>query len=170
MSGFEVVGLGLGILPLLISTVEHYDDIIRPFRQYKHFHSEVKRFRDEISSEQVIFRAESLLLLASVTSYDVAEKMVEVHDHPSWKDPDLEKRLSERLGGSCEACKNIISLIDDDLDRIRRKSQFFDKLNDGYSLPVNYPRLSMSVFTAADSHFTIRKIKQKKLRGGSTWA
>jgi hypothetical protein len=139
MSGLEAVGLVLAVLPLLVATVEHYDDVLRPFKRYKNFNSEIKRFKNELSSEQVIFHAESLLLLASITSYDVAAKMLEDRDHPSWKDFELEAKLAKFLGSSCEACKNIVGLIDEDLSKIREESRFFDAAVCGLSLPVSFP-------------------------------
>jgi hypothetical protein len=139
MSGLEAIGLVLNILPLLISAAEHYDDVLRPFRRYRKFTPEVKRFADELSSEKVIFQEELRLLLASVTNYDVAEKMVEDRDHPSWKDPKLEMRLSGYLGKSKEACKNIIEIIDEDLNKIEEQSQFFSAVTTESSAPVGSP-------------------------------
>ncbi|KAF4621929.1 hypothetical protein G7Y89_g14415 [Cudoniella acicularis] len=137
MSGMEVVGLILGILPLMISAAEHYDDVIRPFKRYKNYSAEVKRFQDELLSEKVIYNTESLLLLASVTNYDVATKMLEDRDHPSWKDSELENKLLKVLGASHEACKNVISLIDSDLNQIKEECQFFDTVKCGSSVPTN---------------------------------
>lgn len=143
MSGAEV-GLVLAILPLLISTVEHYDDILRPFKRYKNYDFEIKKFKDELASERVIFHAESLLLLSSITSYDVATKMLEERDHPSWKDSNLESKLREFLGSSRDACENIISLIDNDLSKIREESQFFNTVICESSMPVSLPVIPRS--------------------------
>jgi hypothetical protein len=137
MSGVEAFGIVLAVLPLLISTIEHYDDALRPFKRYKNFDSELKRFKDELSSEKVIFHTESLLLLTSVTSYDIATKMLEERDHPSWKDSELEAKLSQWLGASRDACKNIIAVIEDDLKKIREESQFFDTVTCESSVPVS---------------------------------
>lgn len=43
MSGAgAVVGLVLGVLPLLVSTAEYYDDVFRPFRRYMRLSKELK--------------------------------------------------------------------------------------------------------------------------------
>lgn len=40
MSGIEAAaGLVLGVLPLVISAIEHYDDMLRPFLSYRNFTS-----------------------------------------------------------------------------------------------------------------------------------
>jgi hypothetical protein len=44
MSGFEVLGVVLGLLPLLISAGEHYEDVYQPFLRYRHFSKEVERY------------------------------------------------------------------------------------------------------------------------------
>src|ERR1700737_2833197 len=46
MSGAEtVIGLVLGVLPLFVSTAEHYDNVFRPFKRYKRFSKELKKFQ-----------------------------------------------------------------------------------------------------------------------------
>lgn len=136
MSGAEI-GLVLAILPLLISTAEHYEDILKPFKRYRKYDIDLKRYQHELSSEQVIFDSELLLLLASVTTYEIAEKMVEDHDHPHWRDLALEEKLSKRLGGSLEACMNVINLIDDDLTKIHKEAYFFDTIPSESAIPVS---------------------------------
>jgi hypothetical protein len=130
------IGLVLSILPLVISTAEHYHDILRPFKRYKNFAVEVKRFQEELEAERVIFETECLLLLASVTSYDVAVKMLEERAHPLWLDSDLDKKLSDWLGRSCNACKSIIAIIDDDLTKVQDESRCFGEVVMG-STPVS---------------------------------
>ncbi|RFU25885.1 hypothetical protein B7463_g10452, partial [Scytalidium lignicola] len=119
------LGIVLGVLPLLISALEHYDDVLRPFKRYRNFDVELKRFKDDLYSEQAIFHAESMLLLTQVTSPEIAAAMVKQYDHPSWKDAKLENDLSKSLGTLCDACTNVITSIKDDLQRIKDDSQFF---------------------------------------------
>lgn len=35
----EAAGVALGVVPLLVAAVQHYDDILRPFETYKCVHT-----------------------------------------------------------------------------------------------------------------------------------
>lgn len=137
MSGVEVAaGFVLAVLPLLISAIEHYDDVLSKFKRYKKVASEFNRFNDELISEQVIFHSEALLLLASVTSYDVAASMLDDSGHPSWKDCELDLKLSQSLGSSCASCKRVIAIIEDDLKKIKEQFRTFDDIANESSTSV----------------------------------
>ena len=58
MAGFEAVGVVLGVLPLIVSAVEHYDDALKPIVRYRHFSSKSKQFHRELDTERTIFRTE----------------------------------------------------------------------------------------------------------------
>ena len=45
MTGIKVAGLVLGVLPILISALEHFDNVGRPFSRYRNFTPEVRRFQ-----------------------------------------------------------------------------------------------------------------------------
>ena len=129
MSGVEVAaGFVLAVLPLLISTIEHYDDVLSKFKRYKRVASEFRRFNDELVSEQVIFHPEALLLLASVTTYDIAASMLDDPEHPSWKDFELDVKLSQSLGSSCSSCKRVVAIIEEDLKKIKEQFRMFDDI------------------------------------------
>lgn len=127
MSGAEtVIGLVLGVLPLLVSTAEHYDDVFRPFRRYKRFSKELKKFQQEFLGHKTVFHNECLLLLSTFIGVETANKMLQESDHPLRKDLNLNKKLSDQLGASREACHGTISLIKEELDSIGRESQSFE--------------------------------------------
>ena len=126
MSGAEtVIGLVLGVLPLLVSTAEHYDSVFRPFRRYRRFSKELKQFQQEFLAHKTVFHNECLLLLSTFTRPETANKILRESDHPLRADLELNKKLSDQLGASREACYGIISRIKDELDSIDRESQGF---------------------------------------------
>lgn len=98
MSGVEIaVGLALGVLPLLISAAEHYDDCLRPFIRYKNFVKEADRFQNLLAIQKVIFKNQCRILLEEIIEHDVASSMLNDPsgaNHPSWSDIELEKQLS----------------------------------------------------------------------------
>jgi hypothetical protein len=55
MSGMEAVGLVLGILPLIISAAEHYEDAFKPFKRYKKFAPELQLYQQQLGTQKTIF-------------------------------------------------------------------------------------------------------------------
>jgi hypothetical protein len=60
------VGLVLGILPLLISTAEHYDTILRLFKRYQKYAPELGRYRKQLGTQKTIFRTECMPFLIAL--------------------------------------------------------------------------------------------------------
>ncbi len=127
MSGVEtIVGLTLGVLPLLISAAEHYDDCLRPFIRYNKFAKEAGRFRDLLGIQKTIFRNQCRILLEEIIEHDVATTMLNGPsgaNHPSWSNIDLEKELCKLLGDSRAACVTTIELIEERLRDIDCESR-----------------------------------------------
>ena len=98
MTGIEAAERLLGVLPLLIPALEHFDNVGRPFSRYRNFTPEVRRFQQRFIAQKVTFQNECRLLLSKVTEYDVAIKMLEDGNHPSWEDQKLIEGFAEYLG------------------------------------------------------------------------
>jgi len=137
MSGVEAVGFVLGVLPLIISAVEHYEDTLRPFVRYRKFSSVLQRFHDELEVERTIFRTECLFLLAGAVNSETATQMLNDRDHRLWKDNALREKFGRQLGTLSFACDSVISQIQLKLDEITAKS---DELNTIVSLPMQKER------------------------------
>ena len=123
MAGVEAIGLALGLLPLIISAFEHYDDVLRPFSRYRSFTSKAQRFIDELDTERTIFRTECQLLLAAVVGPKIAAEMLRNRHHSSWDDDDVRDRLIGQLGALGTACTSLISKIESKLCEIGKKSE-----------------------------------------------
>ena len=124
MSGVEVAGIVLAVLPLLISAAEHYDGCIRPILRYRKITEEVNLFQRQLNIQKTIFKNQCQNLLESVIEHDAACRMLGVGaEDPAWKDASLEKRLLEQLGASKEACITSLELIQERLENIQTKSR-----------------------------------------------
>ena len=127
MSGVEtVVGLALGVLPLLISAAEHYADCLRPFVRYKNFSREAHRFQNLLDIQKTIFRNQCRILLEKIVEHDVASSILngsQGANHPSWSDVELEAQLSQLLADSRGACMTIVEMIEERLRDIEAESQ-----------------------------------------------
>lgn len=123
MSGFEVAGIALAILPLLISTAERYDDCFHPLTRYRKFAPEVSRFQQQLKIQKIIFRNQCRILLEFVIDRDDVARTLSAPQHSSPSNSDVETRLAEQFGESKEACGTIVSLIDERLRDIEKESQ-----------------------------------------------
>ena len=131
MSGIEIVGIGLAVLPLLISAAEHYDDCIRPILRYRRIVAEIHLFQRNLQVHKTIFRNQCRILLEGAIEHDAAVRMLEVGPNdPSWGDQELEARLAKQLGASKDACLTSIELIDEKLRSIAKESLDMQALGD----------------------------------------
>lgn len=131
----EAVGFVLGILPLVVSAVEHYDDIMGPVRRFRKFSSKVQRLCDELEIERTIFFTECLLLLTAITTRDTATAMLDDSNHPLWEDNELRASLSSQLGSLGPTCESIKTKIGQKLGEIRKMC---DELNAVVSMPKDH--------------------------------
>ena len=126
MSGIEAAaGLFLGVLPLVISAIEHYDDVLKPFINYRNFTSKAQKLYDGLLTERTIFRTECQLLLSTVLERGVVSRMLDDADHPSWIDQVVCQRFGRQLGQLGAACSSIVSKIKNKLSEIGKKCEEF---------------------------------------------
>ncbi len=118
MSGIEVVGILLAVMPLLISAAEHYRDLATPFTRYRGFTGEARMFLAELQTQQTIFRNEARLLLGSVVGHAQAVNMIMDPADEAWNDKTISEAIDKHLGDCRAACVTTLSSIDDTLVQI----------------------------------------------------
>jgi len=124
MSGAEV-GLILGVLPLLVSAMEHFDGVLGPLQRFKDYAPEISRFQRRLLAQKTIFRSQCQLLLVPLTGNEIANEMLELPEHEKWSEGALKNKLEQQLRGSAEACVEIIRAIEDELGTINKKAENF---------------------------------------------
>ena len=118
MSGVEALGLLLGIVPLLIAAIEHYDDVRRPIHRYRQFNFKAQMFFDEYETERSVFYAECQLLLGDFVGLNTAKSMLSEPAHPLWRDEDLCTQFEARLGKLGDTCLLTVSKMQNKLKEI----------------------------------------------------
>ncbi|MCJ1436199.1 hypothetical protein MMC27_005577 [Xylographa pallens] len=121
----EVVGVVLGVLPLLISAIEHYE-FFAPFVCHSKFTRELQDFRRKLDARKLLFRNHCRLLLADLVHEDLLEEMF--HDgprHTSWRDKDINERIKRHLGEPYEAYIDMIKAIDGHIEKLKEKTKGF---------------------------------------------
>ena len=132
MSGVEALGLVLGVLPLLVSAIEHYDDALGPIHCYRRFDSRTQMFCDEYETERTVFQAECQLLLGEFVGLETAQKMISDPSHPSWRDGNLCRDLEGSLGQLGTRCLSTI-------DKMKYKLKEIDKVYKGFTVDIVQP-------------------------------
>jgi hypothetical protein len=100
MSGLEVAGIVLAVIPLFISAIEHYEDGLRPLRMMKVvvYRRELARYRTKLTLEYGLYTNALEELLVDVVPQQELRDMITQSQSPLWKDAALNDRLIKRLG------------------------------------------------------------------------
>lgn len=124
MSGIEGIGIALGVLSLLVSSIGHYEDVFRPFQRYKDFAPEVSRFQRRLLGQKTYFRSQCQLLLIPLTDAETTNSMMnEKQNHRMWRSPELAQRLKTSLGQSAEACMATMAEMEKQLKTMQENTQ-----------------------------------------------
>ena len=119
MSGFEVVGVVLGAIPLLISGLEHYAEGIHTIKNMWDYEAVVRHLVTEFMLSQGILRHSCQDLLMPILPDTEATKLLE-GGAPNWEDEDLAKRLREFLGPDYEVYVRTVR-------NLNRRIEFFTR-------------------------------------------
>jgi hypothetical protein len=100
MSGIEIAGLVLAVVPLFISALEHYEDGLRPVRVLKLvvYRQELARYRTKLTVEYGLYNSALEELLVDVVPQHELRDMIAQGYGPHWKSAALEDKLRKRLG------------------------------------------------------------------------
>ena len=119
----DAVGIGLAIVPLMISAAEHFNQLRQAVARFRNFSDEAQRLLSILNVQRTIFRSEARLLLAPFTGHQLAQEMLENLDHPEWTADNFVKAMESRLGARMEAIAQAIFLITVKLAYLESKTQ-----------------------------------------------
>ncbi|KAI9810423.1 MAG: hypothetical protein M1832_001350 [Thelocarpon impressellum] len=121
MCRFEVASVVLGVLPLVVAAVEHYDAVARPFYRFRNFASEVKAFQGRLRTQKAIFReACRALLLAHIPDASLVKKLLEGDAVAG--EPEVDEAFARSLGESADTYKGVIKSIEDQLSKVEEEA------------------------------------------------
>jgi hypothetical protein len=103
MSGIEVLGLVLGIVPLFITAFEKYEHGYRILTEWIEFRREFCDFSSRFRLQKIRLSQLAETTLRSVTeSEDAVQAMLKNPKCEKWKDPAITERLKYKLSGEGE--------------------------------------------------------------------
>ncbi|KAF8864962.1 hypothetical protein BDZ45DRAFT_469877 [Acephala macrosclerotiorum] len=99
MAEVAALGLVLGVLPLIVSAIEDYENVCRPIGHWRNYALESVQIQQKLGVEKTIFIAECKLLLQTTLSTSLAGQMVADIRHAAWMDKELNDTLTEYMAG-----------------------------------------------------------------------
>jgi hypothetical protein len=120
MTGVEVAGIILAVLPLFISALENYENGLDPLRAFLEFDSEwpnqIRKLRDQHINYNLTMKG----LLLSVADSEDVEEMISDPGGACWKDIGMQTRLEERLDEAYQAYLDAIKHIEEIMKTIAK--------------------------------------------------
>ncbi|KAI6782513.1 uncharacterized protein J7T54_001370 [Emericellopsis cladophorae] len=121
MSGFEVAGVVLGAIPLIISGLEHWHEVAKVWGYYSRIRKEHKKCLYDVRLYQILYmRNLEELLLPIVDSPDHVTFLVNDPGSEHWKSKTLEARLKDRLQGSYPIYMEIINNMKEAIEELQK--------------------------------------------------
>jgi hypothetical protein len=104
MSGFEIAGIVLGSIPLILAGLEFYANGIAVSKRYVKYRVHFDDLVGDLRTEHVLFENTiNTLLIGVVPSRDMADFLANPCGDDRWKEKKFEIKLKERLGRSYES-------------------------------------------------------------------
>ena len=98
VTGVETAGLVLGSLPLLISALEHYEDIVRPTKEFFTWRKHRRKLVQELYTLRASYDQAINLLLKPIADTNELITMVEDPLNDLWTAGPIAAKLQDMLG------------------------------------------------------------------------
>jgi hypothetical protein len=121
MSGFEVLGVVLGTIPLVISALEHYQEGLHAFRRWRSYEAELKSLKRSLGNEKAIFVNTCQQLLSGLVNSVELEKLVDEPFGELWSSAQIRDQVALRLDHVHEPFKATVVAMYDALHEIQNK-------------------------------------------------
>jgi hypothetical protein len=117
MSGVELAGLVLGILPLAISAMETYNEGLDPVKAFFGWEKELPKFIRRLRNQHVHYEQTLRQLLGPIVSEEELAEMLTEPNGELWKDEEIAEKMDGKLAESKLAYRNTMA----DIERIMKK-------------------------------------------------
>jgi hypothetical protein len=145
MSGFEIAGIVLGSIPLVISALEHYSEGLSTIQRWRKYKRELQSLVRNLETERVKLQNVCEKLLVGIVPPSDIEAMIEKPFGDLWRQDDIQKKIQFRLWTSSKLFEDTINDIKIAVDKIKAT---IDSQRDG-----NVSELRRGIFTLRRSRF-----------------
>ncbi|KAI0414938.1 hypothetical protein F5X98DRAFT_347824 [Xylaria grammica] len=165
MSGFEVVGVVLGSIPLLISALEHYERGIKTIQIVRRRAKVMHSLAIALSTEQTILRNTCETLLGGIIDPGDMGPLLADPFGPLWKDPYTEAIVERRLDHTLKDFKALVYSMKEAVEEIRSKlglgQDFEIRIDDGPIGKRDMIKIALQFSTHEDSLKRLADTNQK---------
>jgi hypothetical protein len=121
MSGIEVAGIVLGVIPLIISAFEDYREGLESMKGWWMYRPQFLDFIHKVGVQSTLFKSNIEELLTPVVESEAQlVELLRVPGGPAWKGPELEERLKERLRKSYDWYLVVIEDMRRDMEKLKK--------------------------------------------------
>ncbi|KAK4442333.1 hypothetical protein QBC34DRAFT_313351 [Podospora aff. communis PSN243] len=121
MSGFEVAGVVLGSIPVVISALEFYIRGLGPIRRWRRFTLELESLVLKLGTEEAKLQNVYEKLLRDIVPDDQIEPMLMGPFGPLWKDPRTVDRIRQRLWRHSKLFEANVRQMNDAMEDMKQK-------------------------------------------------
>ncbi|KAI1272275.1 hypothetical protein F5Y07DRAFT_380342 [Xylaria sp. FL0933] len=121
MSGFEIAGIVLGAVPLLISALEHYGDALSTLNKWRKYERELRSLVRNLDTERVKLQNVCEKLLVGIVPESQIEAMIKDPMGGLWKEEKIQARVQSRLWESYGSFEDTISDIKRAIDEMNQR-------------------------------------------------
>jgi hypothetical protein len=121
MDGLNLTAPVLDIVQQLSSIIRLYEDIFWPLARHREWSTGLEHIQRQVRTQRAIFRNECRLILASLSSREVAKEMIENHEHSAWTDPGLGFKFANHFGASSRIYARVVRSMEEKLVLVERE-------------------------------------------------
>ncbi len=129
MSGFEITGVILGVIPLIIEAFNRSEQAFAAFATYRRYPKELAKLDSKLGAQKTVFRNNCINLLSTITSdRQKVHDMLSQPSHEAWHDNMLHQTFKvriEALDQSLESCQRTMEQIYEALQSISLETEDF---------------------------------------------
>lgn len=118
-TGVEVAGLVLALIPLLVNQLDNYARGFERIRALRRYRRELQSYATGLSAQySILLNTLELSLEGVIDSHDERSELIHNPKGPGWKHPDLQEKLSEKLGRDYVAFTGTMEALWDTLENL----------------------------------------------------
>jgi hypothetical protein len=125
MSGFEIIGVVLGTIPIAVSLAEEFRKAIQSWRKYDR---EIKSLIRRLKTEHNLLQSYCEKLLIGIVSHTEIEPMIQEPFGPLWKERRINSMARQRLWKSYDIFEDTVRGMKEAGEELTKKLEFNSNL------------------------------------------
>lgn len=121
MSGFEIAGVVLGSLPIIISALQAYNEGVDTIQRWRRYARELKSLVRDLETEHVKLQNVCEKLLVSLVPMTRMEEMIDDPFGESWREEELYSQIRLRLWSSHKVFEDTVLDMRDAMEEMKEK-------------------------------------------------